>query len=154
MFAVEQIKRMYYDGQDTVSTYPSDTTHYTARVGLRGASNVSRIITRWFYYNVTESPRFKFAAPFAALSEPEHLRDTLTSILEGNSAEWDHGATVDFWFTFLQDNCVMVNIGRLRIQVTVCPDCPFGPADVYWYTECNPTLPAKLCVPRLSRISK
>jgi hypothetical protein len=119
--------------------YPSYSVEYLARKGQRGVSNVSATITRWLFFNVTESPRLRFLCPFLALADPRDVEAQLTELLTELQHLWDTTATVPFSFAFLQDNAVVLRLGSLHVQITVDTEEPhiegLQPVRLCWYVE-------------------
>jgi hypothetical protein len=123
-----------------MSSYPAETVEYLARKGRRGASNVAMTIVRWLFYNVSESPLFSFLSPFISFTDAHDLESRIATILELNSLEWDVTWSVPFVLVFTQENCVLVKVRKLCIQITVStvqstPNKGCWPVELCWYIE-------------------
>jgi hypothetical protein len=121
--------------------YPAETVEYVAKKGRNGGDrvmNVCATIVRWLQYNVSESPQYRFHAPFIAFVDPDYLEHSLWTILDNTTGAWDFGENVPFSIVFLQDNVVLLKIARVRVQITVAPEATYKPPEITWYVEDPP----------------
>ena len=100
---------------------PCETVEYIARKSTaHPTTNIAATISRWFLYNIRESPKFaNLSSPLSLISR-EELQNELTDYLAITHLAWDDKKkqTLPFSFVFgLDPSTAWVRIGKLYLSL-------------------------------------